>query len=199
MNKSTELKIALCGKTRVGKDTVGDYLTKKYGMFQFAFADKLKEMFHDEYTGVPKYPKPVRGYQLYGQLMRYVYGEDYWVDRCFDYIDTVGKYAYGFKEMGNKETPALRPVITDIRQKNEIDRCKLKGYILIRVNSDENIRIDRMNQEGDNFSKEDLDFETEKSIDGFEVDYDIYNNGDLKELYAQIDEIVNKEAGRVYE
>src|SRR5699024_2253777 len=101
--------------------------------------------------------------------------------------------------MGNKETPALRPVITDIRQKNEIDRCKLKGYILIRVNSDENIRIASMNQEGDNFSKEDLDFETEKSIDGLEVDYDINNNGDLKELYAQIDEIVNKEAGKVYE
>jgi len=37
------LVIGLCGRKRVGKDTVAEYLKKQFGFTQYAFADPLKE------------------------------------------------------------------------------------------------------------------------------------------------------------
>lgn len=39
--------ILLCGKKRVGKDTVAEYLVKKYGYKQYGLADNLKKMAQD--------------------------------------------------------------------------------------------------------------------------------------------------------
>jgi hypothetical protein len=83
-----ELRLCLIGQLRSGKDTLAAYAEEKYGMVPFAFGDELKEEFHRNYPFVPKDPKPRKGYQLFGQLKRYVYGEDIWVDKCFSNIRT---------------------------------------------------------------------------------------------------------------
>ena len=84
------------------------------------------------------------------------------------------------------------PVISDIRQPNEFETCKDRGYLIIRVNSHENNRIERMKQEGDNFSEDVLKFSTESHVDKFVVDYELYNNGSLQHLYDQIDAIMTE-------
>nr|MDF9460623.1 hypothetical protein [Bacillus pumilus] len=38
-----------------------------------------------------------------------------------------------------------------------------------------------------------MDHPTETALDGFEVDYEIVNDGMLDDLYARLDEIMTKE------
>lgn len=186
------VKIALTGKVRSGKNTVADYLTTKYGMVQFAFGDDLKRKFHEEYPHIPENPKPVRGYQLYGQLKRYVENEDIWINRCFDKIRYVAQVAENYNVTGSEVK--FMPVITDLRQPDELSRCQSEDYLIIRVNCPDEIRLDRLNEEGDKFTMEDLNFETEKHVDTFEVDVDLINEGSYEELYKKVDNLM-KELG----
>ena len=189
------IKIALTGKMRSGKDTLKEYAINKYGVVPFAFGDELKEAFHEDYAHIPHKPKPRKGYQLYGQLMRFVHGEDIWVDKCFRHIRVIKQTAIDYNTAGGEVK--FTPMITDVRQQNELDRCKQEDYIIIRVNCLPDVQLERLNETGDNFTIEDLAFETETSIDDLKVDYDIHNNGTLEELYSQLDEIVEKERKRL--
>ena len=191
--RDVKIKIALTGKMRSGKDTVGRYAVEKYGMVRFAFGDGLKRNFHKEYPHIPKDPKPVRGYQLYGQLMRYVKDENIWVDECFKSINYTKKVADDYRKYFNEETTTpFMPVITDLRQPNEYERCVAEGFTIIRVHCPNKIRLERIQTTGDNVSMEDLDFETEKHVDGFKVDYEIDNSVSLQDLYAQFAEIMEE-------
>lgn len=170
--------IALSGKMRAGKSAAARYLVEKYGYTEFAFGDELKADFHRRYPEIMWEPKPRIGYQNHGQLMRALISERYWIDVCFDRIaESLRKFP-------------TRPLISDLRQPNEFDRCKSEGYVIIRVNCPDEIRIERARAAGDNFTANDLNHETERYIDSFTVDYEIQNDGSLDELYAQIDEII---------
>jgi dephospho-CoA kinase len=181
------MKIALTGKLRSGKDTVAEYLINKHGFVPFAFGNKLKEEFHRKYPQVPEYPKPRKGYQLYGQLMRYVYGEDFWLDLCFNDINYTGFLAKGY----NSEIE-YNPVITDVRQLNEFARVEKEGYILIKVLAREDIRLERARQAGDFFGYDDMRHETESYIDQADSDFIIVNNGTMEKLYETVDLIIDR-------
>lgn len=183
-----ELKIAIAGEFRSGKSTVAEYLDEKYGMVQFAFADELKRDFHFCYQGVPRSPKPRKGYQLYGQLMRYVHGENYWINKCFGRIHHVRLAAATYNTTGSEAK--FMPVITDLRQENELERCRKEGYHIIKVIASEEVRIQRATEEGDAFSLEEMNHETETYIKEMYSDYTIVNNGSLAQLHSAIDVIV---------
>lgn len=180
-----EIKIGLCGKMRVGKDTVANYLAEEYGFMPFAFGDRLKEKFHLKYPHIPKDPKPVRGYQLYGQLERYVASEDVWIDYCL--LDI-----YRANRIGNVFGNPIRPLITDMRQPNEFERLTGLGYVTIRVEAPLEQRIERIKASGDDFDPNNLNFETETDLDRFNVDYVISNEGSLEQLYDSVDEIMHQ-------
>lgn len=184
-----QIKIGLFGKARSGKDTVAEILKKKYGMTQFAFGDKLKEHFHRDYPHIPREPKPVRGYQLYGQLKRYTEGENVWIDICKKTIEETEYIVKQYESMFSDvyEVPLINPLITDIRQKNEEAFCRDNGYILIEVKAPEEERIARMKEERDDFSTDILTFETETELGGFKADIVLENNDTLKELEEKID------------
>lgn len=187
-NMVREIKIAITGELRSGKTTLQLYADKKYGVMPFAFADDLKQMFHAEFPHVPVNPKPRKGYQLYGQLMRFIYGENFWIDRCFNHIEIVRRAAKGYN-IRNDQVEFM-PMITDARQPNEFERCRKEGYTLIRVEASKEVRIERAKAAGDNFSLEDLDHESEKYIAEAPVHFVLYNNGSLETLYAQFDEVM---------
>lgn len=170
--------IALTGKFRSGKDTVADYLIEKYGYAKFAFGDELKRYVHELFDVNPS-TKPRELYQWFGQTMR-KHDPDIWVRKCFEKIDKKKKTA----------NVSVRVVISDLRQPNEYERCRAEGYVIIRVNCPEDIRIERARAAGDDFTEDDLNHETEQYVDLYAVDYDIYNVGDLTELYSQIDAIM---------
>lgn len=192
--------IGLIGGMRSGKDTIADYATEKYGMVQFSFAEELKRQFHEDYPHIPRKPKPVRGYQLYGQLKRYTVDDDIWVNRTFEKINFAREMAEGYKVNYNySAAPDFIPIIKDVRQPNEVEKCKSEGFILIRVNCPLDTRIKRMRTKGDKVSESDFNFETEKHIDTFRVDYDIDNSGTLQYLYDQFDSIMSKYLQRYVE
>ncbi len=183
-----EIKIAIAGEFRSGKSTVADYLDSTYGMLQFAFADELKRDFHFTYGHIPRTPKPRKGYQLYGQLMRYLFGEDYWVNKCFKKIDDVRLVATNYNITGREIK--FSPVITDLRQENELERCRKEGYFIIKVIAPEEVRIKRAEEAGDAFSLEEMNHETETYVRDMYADYTIVNKGSLAQLYGAVDVVM---------
>lgn len=195
-----EVKIGLSGKIRSGKTTIADYATEKYGTVQFEFGKALKDSFHRTYPHIQKHPKPRKGYQHFGQLHRAVYGDDYWVNKCLDEIERIEEAAAGYNTAipdheGNTPVVLVPPVqfipmIIDVRQPNEFEMCTEEGFVTIKVEAPIDLRIQRARDAGDNFTEEDLNFESEAYIDQAEADYVIVNTGSIEDLQAQFDKIM---------
>jgi hypothetical protein len=180
------IKLALCGRLRSGKDTAAKYLTLFYDFQPFAFADPLKRYLHEIFPHVPREPKPRRLLQLFGQKMREI-DPDVWINLTMRQIDE-------YLRQHACDCSPLKPrvVVTDCRQQNEFDRLRAAGFVFVRINADDELRIRRALEAGDDFTAEDLAHETELLIDSFDVDYEVYNNGTTSELYEQIDAIMNE-------
>ncbi|MEC0167884.1 adenylate kinase [Paenibacillus graminis] len=175
--------VAILGRLRSGKDTVGYYLAEKYGYTQFAFADEMKADFHRRYPEVSPNPKPRACYQFHGELMRQISGENVWVDRCFTEINAVGA-------VERWDAQPFRAVITDVKMPHEADALNREGYVLIRIDAPDGLRIERAVNSGDTFEYADLFHGTETALDGYPADFTVTNDAGLPELYAQIDEIM---------
>jgi len=184
------IKLALAGGLRVGKTEAENYLVDKFDCSPFDFSDALKDDFHLEFKNIRREPKPRKGYQLYGQLMRYVHGENYWVDKCFETVETYSDLAwrYGFNYINDEVI--FRPLITGVRQPNEFQRLREEGYFIIRVSAPKELQIKRSLEAGDDFKEEDLLHETEVTLMHEEVHYDVVNDGTIKDLHKKIDAVM---------
>ncbi|NOU98462.1 adenylate kinase [Paenibacillus sp. LMG 31457] len=187
--------MALTGRLRSGKDSVAAYLCEKYGYTRFAFGDELKRYYHELFGEMGT--KPREGYQWFGQAMRQR-DPDVWVRKCFASIDfrrsdnaALNSSLKRYSKRPNLSVP-FHAVITDLRQPNEYERCRVEGYVIIRVKAPEDVRINRAIESADTFNLADLRHDTEAHVDTFAVDYEIDNDGTLAELYAQIDAIMTK-------
>lgn len=178
--------IALLGRLRSGKDTVGDYLASKYGYTQFAFGDELKRYAHELFGEPAPGTKPRELYQWFGTTMR-ERDPDIWVRKCLKRVSrdagrpvqTVDGYGW-----------TTHAVISDVRQLNEAEALAARSYVLIRVTAPDGLRIERAVNSGDTFNYTDLAHGTETALDGYAADFTVTNDGTLAELYAQIDEIM---------
>lgn len=195
-----EIRVVLTGELRSGKSTLAEYAEDVHYMIPFAFGDELKADFHKEYTHIPAHPKPRKGYQLFGQLKRYVHGEDFWLDKCFAEIERMRQHAISYNTVGPSiaENPIpqvetmFMPLITDARQPNEFAACRREGYAVIKVVASEELRIQRAKEAGDRFNPEDFLHETETFVSQVAADYVVVNNGSKDELYAQFDKIMDE-------
>jgi len=192
------IKLALAGGLRVGKTEAENYLVDKFDCSPFDFSDALKDDFHAEFKHIRREPKPRKGYQLYGQLMRYVHGENYWVDKCFETVETYSDLAwrYGFNYINDEVI--FRPLITGVRQPNEFQMLREEGYFIIRVSAPKELQIKRSLEAGDDFKEEDLLHETEVTLMNEEVHYDIVNDGTIKDLHRTIDAVMLDIYTKVY-
>ncbi|WP_257391424.1 deoxynucleotide monophosphate kinase family protein [Cytobacillus gottheilii] len=169
------MNIALVAKMRSGKDTLADYVIKKYGYTRFAFGDGIREVARELFPEQMKDGnKPRALLQGIGQSMR-KFDNDVWVNRCFTEI---------------KKSEKDRIIITDLRQPNEFARVKEEGYITIKIVCDDEIRINRILESNDNFNKADLYHETEMHIDTYDCDHVIYNNDSLESLFDQFNKVM---------
>ncbi|OAJ75191.1 hypothetical protein AYJ08_05905 [Brevibacillus sp. SKDU10] len=168
---------------RSGKDTVAAYLVEHYDFIQYAFGDGIKricrELFPEQFVDDKK---PRALLQGVGQAMRAI-DPDVWIKRTMREVYT----AQGFDV-----------VITDLRQPNEYARLYAEGYVIIRVNTSDDVRIDRMRSAGDVFDLADFTHDTERYVDMFAVHYELNNNGSVLDLWEQIEcvmrDIMHKEA-----
>lgn len=105
--------------------------------------------------------------------MREYYGEDVWIDACFENVDA---HRLSFSDPDN-----IPAVITDTRQLNEAERLKAAGYVLIRVEAPEALRIHRAVTSGDRFNLRDLTHGTETALDDYSADFTVVNDAGLPE------------------
>jgi dephospho-CoA kinase len=181
----TTSNLAICGLLRSGKDAVGAYLTERYGYTRFAFGDGIRRITRELYPeSYADGNKPRALLQGFGQMAR-TFDENVWVNDCFRRI----AFERGNRVfIGDDELPAdLSVVITDLRQPSEYDRCRAEGYVIIRVNAPESLRIHRAIESADTFNLRDLTHETESYVDGFSVDHEINNIGTVAQLHAEVD------------
>lgn len=170
-------KIGLIGKLRSGKDTVATILKNDYGFHSYAFGDGVKAVYHTLVLDAPRSPKPRAGYQRVGEGMKGIFGDYVWVERVLGEIERDGRMSDDI-------------VITDVRLPLEADRLKELGFILVRVNCPDEIRLNRANQLGDIFTEKELAHSTETLVDTLEVDYEIHNSGTLEELERQVHDLI---------
>lgn len=170
------LKIALVGKMRSGKDTVADYLAFKYNFKVYAFADGIKELCKQLFPHLVEGRKNRSIYQDVGQFMRSI-DPHVWINQTMKRI--------------SRFSPLRNIVISDVRQQNEYDVLKSKGYIIIKIHADDEIRWERIRSAGDDCTEEQFNHETERAVDTIPHDFLITNNETLDELYKQIKDVLD--------
>ena len=182
------MKIAIFGKMRSGKNTVADILMEEYGFNQFAFGDGIGAIIDEYFPDARKSGKPREHYQHIGQQLR-VLDEDVWVNCLLRRVKLSERLHRNLVGMGTKEGE-YKVVVTDGRQLNEAKKLKEAGYLIIKVTAPEEIRIERMKASGDNFTKEQLNHETELQVDLIESDIEIFNDGTPEELENMVKSIM---------
>lgn len=183
-------KVALCGRMRSGKDATAAYLMTHYRFARFAFGDGIKrlcrELFPDQFEGNRK---PRALLQGVGQALREIGDPDVWINVT---MRRISEWTPTLKLRGLSNI-----VITDLRQPNEYERLRAEGYVIIRINCRDDIRRQRMIDAGDTFDDADLTHETEQHVDSFTVDYELWNDGRLTDLYEQVDVVMREINGKV--
>lgn len=169
------LKIGLVGKMRSGKDTVADILETK-GFVNYKFSQGIKDVKNLlDYN--KKDGKDRKMLQNLGQGLRQIVGEDVWIHYTLDHV------------MSGATCENI--LISDCRQPNEAETLRNRNYWLVKVHTDEKVRIQRMSDLGDVFTLEDLCHETEVSLDTIECDFIITNDGTLQELNDSVEVLYN--------
>lgn len=194
-------RIALTGKMRSGKTSAADFLFMNYGFRQVSFGDALKRVANDLFEDSPLYvseditescpfsdsgarvigsKKPRKLYQDVGTVLRQL-DPDVWIRQVATTIEVYED---------SRSTNGI--VIDDLRQPNEYEWARDNGFTIIRITSDEDARIDRIKARGDDYVASALSHETETHSDGFDVDYEICNNGTYDEFVAELDRVTRQ-------
>lgn len=168
------MKIAVVGKMRSGKNTVADILTDIYGYEQLAFADGIREIINKYFPEAYAYGKPRKHYQHIGQSLREL-NPDVWINHLYERVLAISA-------QGLLNGTEAKVVVTDCRQKNEELFLRKKGFKIIKVISDDELRIARMIKTGEAVIPELFNHDTELQVDQIEADYIITNNGTYEEL-----------------
>ena len=177
------MKVALVGKMRSGKDTVGRYIydNDPHGwQNQLAFGDEIKRIAKAYFPHIVSKGKPRKLYQHIGQEFRKI-DPEVWVkalDRSL--LDLMGRGESNF-------------VVTDVRQMNEYHYLKKQGFTIVKVETAEELRMERLRKSGDEYEEADLFHETEIAVECIPYDYLVSNNTTLEDLYTQVEFIIKEE------
>lgn len=136
--------IGICGYAGAGKDTAAAYLVERYGYERRAFADKLRDLAYQANPRLTSGPQNYRGQlreivdtfgwdsakrespdvrellQGLGQGCRSIFGDNFWVNLILP--------QWAFHGWAQK-----RIVIADVRYPNEVERIRLLGGMVVRV------------------------------------------------------------------
>lgn len=185
MPKPKKIILGLVGEIASGKDTVALYLKKKYKSETVSFSQPLRDMLN--LIGLEQ--SRINLSDL-GRLLRKQFGQD------------VLSRAMAVKVQASKH-----PVITlpNVRLEEDIAWLKkLPGFYLVQIDTEAKTRFERLRkrkgQYVDDSTKTWAQFQkdsklyTERSIRSLfpKCKYKLDNNGSLKSLHQQVDEMIKK-------
>jgi dephospho-CoA kinase len=166
--------IILTGHISSGKTTTAQYLHDKYGYNHYALGNGVKYFIHDLFdvlNSLDPSIQPISLNELYYNKTKYrpylqrlsteLIKKDFGEDIWIKYLDNIIDTSKPY-------------VIDDIRFKNEYEHYK-NNAIFIRIKRDNEIYSSHC---------------SEHDIDDITTDYTIINNGDLNDLYKNIDDII---------
>lgn len=183
-NKKDKIIIGLVGEIASGKDSIADYLKNKYQSQTVSFSQPLRDILDRLY--LPQTRVNMAGL---GVSLRELFGQEL-------LANAIGKEAKAVK------SPVV--CLPNVRLKSDIVNLrKIKGFVLIHVDTDAKIRYERIvkrSQNADDKNKtwkqflKDSKLSTEIEIRKIakEAKFKIDNNGDYKKLYKQIDEMMKE-------
>lgn len=176
------MKIALIGRSRSGKDTVAEYLVKKYGMRNYKLSYGITEIIKKYFPKELEKGVKLRGHYIkIGQSLREL-DEDVWVNYTLNRIN----YLWGNLE---------NLVISDVRQENEFLRLRDEGFKFIYVDCDNAIRNKRIEEKGEELPDV-FNNDPDNSVNYIIVKYlntinVVNNDGSLEDLYKAVDYMIN--------
>lgn len=176
------IRLSIFAKARAGKSTAAIYLNRHHNFTVLSFGNKVKHYYHEIFGRTEG--KDRTGYQWFGQAMRQR-DPDVWIKQ----VDPI--ITRGIERNWNI-------AIDDMRQPNEYEYLKARGFVMVRIDCPEEIRLKRMQEAGDILPSdpEELDkalnHETERHIDEFEADFVIDNSGTPTQLYDQLEQIISQ-------
>jgi dephospho-CoA kinase len=175
--KEINMIIGIVGKEGSGKSTLAEYLVREYNYKELAFATEIKEtcirnrLATREELYANNKTSGIRWLMLgVGDLFRNEISPDYWINKLHSQ----------FTELINQQmaeyhsSSFLKIVISDVRLLSEADYVRKSMGILIRID-----------RKLDNVSNYHL---TETEQDDIPVDYILYNNGTIEDLYISLKE-----------
>lgn len=149
------MRLAITGNLCSGKSYLAKILVKKYNLELFSFAGKIKEIANDLFDSKFKDRLLL---QNIADKMKEI-DPDVWIK-------------YVIKSIEDKDNI----IIDDLRFPNELKYLKENGFIIIRLNVDEETRIQRIkNTYPDKYSEhiKGMNHNSEKNIANLKVDIDI--------------------------
>ncbi|MFX1282803.1 MAG: AAA family ATPase [Promethearchaeota archaeon] len=169
------LLIGITGHMGSGKSTAAAYIVKKYRFIRMQLSGKMREIAQELELEITR-----DLLQGMGKFFR-EFDDDVWIK-------------YLTKKIQESSESI---VVDDIRRMNEVDYLKPLGFKFIRIESSSKIRKIRLETRG-NRKISDLDWKrwsnhlTEIQVSNLPVNYIIINDGTLKELTDQIDNILSE-------
>jgi adenylate kinase family enzyme len=159
--------IAFIGKAGAGKSTVADILVERFGYEKLSFAAPLK-------AGCATQTDRSL-LQRVGAGVRELY-EDFWVNL---FLAEVARVTTFDSEVDHplKAYNQAKIVVDDCRYPNEVQALKAHGFVIVRIASLQQTRIDRLKQNGKLQDDDQLNHESETALDEFHADYYLRNEG----------------------
>lgn len=164
-------KIIINGRGGAGKDIFADYLVEKYGFAKISFANPIYDIAR-EYFDMTFKDRYIL--QSIGQKFREI-KPTIWIDYAMKTANKIDKIC-----------------ISDCRQSNEYNTALKNGFLPIRINTDLDIRIKRLEERDGKYP--DLSLLENSSETGADKCrfIEIYNNSSFENLYRQIDFIMGQ-------
>ncbi|WP_163051669.1 AAA family ATPase [Bacillus cereus] len=159
------MRIALCGESRSGKDTVGELI----GYARFAFGDYMKREYYKANPHMVGKPKD-REHMIEWSQPQVEKDDHIWIRPLEEDISTM-------------YNPYHNIVITDLRQPHEEKWCRDNGFHIVRVHAHVLRRDLRARNLGEKLGK-DLPYEVK-------ADFHIYNDGSLEDLQSRVDNLLD--------
>lgn len=176
------MRIAVTGKMRSGKDTLASYFINDLHFQKLGFRDGIEKIGQDFFPELLAKGKPRKFYQHVGQSLREI---DPYV-----WINFLDKRLQALNGTGIENF-----IVTDVRQVNEYNYLKKQGFIVLKVEADEEIRRERIEKAGDIFSPEQFYHDTEIQVDNIPADYILTNNTTLQDFLDQINYVYREIKG----